>query len=184
MGEVPPATFHKREAARFLRLAELSKDSLLKQKLGRIAARHHRISIQLEDSESGTLTQDNSWRKAGERPLESYRLYFVEGGHFAAVHDFEAETDVAALAVAYTLQDACSDFYEHFELWQGRRIIARSADRRGPKRLPHLDEIAARMQEQVLQTEESLLASRQAVAASRRLLNSTMRLRQEIARRR
>jgi hypothetical protein len=184
MGEVPPGTFHRREAARFLRLAELSRDSSLRHKLSKIAARHQRIALQLDNGEAAKPVQDDGWRQGDERVMESYRLYFVESGHFAAAHDFEAETDVTALAVAYALQEACSDFYEHFELWQGSRIIARSADRRGPKRLPHLDEITAQMQERVLQTEETLLESRQAIAASRKLLMSAARLRDEIARRR
>jgi hypothetical protein len=184
MGEVPPGTFHRREAARFLRLAELSRDTSLKQKLSKIADRHRRIALQLEDTQGSGPITENGWRPEPEHTLESYRLYFVEAGHFAAVHDFEAETDVAALAVAYAIQEACSDLYEHFELWQGSRIIARSADRRGPKRLPHLDDITAQMQDRVLQTEQALLESRQAIAASRRLLTATMRLRDEIARRR
>jgi hypothetical protein len=179
MGEVPPGSFHRREAARFFRLAELTRDPSLKQKLGKIATRHDRIALQLQAAEAAAPVQGN-----GERTVESYRLYFIEAGHFAATHDFEAETDVAALAVAYALQEACSDFYNHFELWQGSRVIARSADRRGPKRLPHLAEITAQMQERVLQTEEILLQSREAIAGSRKLLASTAELRAELTRRR
>src|SRR5215469_11755658 len=100
MGEVPPGSFHRREAARFLRLAELTRDPSLKQKLRRIAASHERIALQLQAAEAAIPAQGN-----GQRVVESYRLFFIEVGHFAATHDFEAETDVAALAVAYSLQE-------------------------------------------------------------------------------
>jgi len=112
-----------------------------------------------------------------------YRIYFLFGGHFVAAHDFLAESDHAALALAYALQDACSDGYDDFELWQGARLIAGNAVSRRPQRTAHTSDVTTRMQEDLLATEEALLSSRRAIAQSRKLLQSTERLREEIGRR-
>jgi hypothetical protein len=112
-----------------------------------------------------------------------YRIYFLFGGHFVAAHDFLAQGDNAALALAYALQDACSDGYDDFELWQGGRLIAGNAVSRRRQHTPHTSDVTARMQEDLLATEEALLSSRRAIAQSRKLLQSIERLRHEIGRR-
>jgi hypothetical protein len=149
----------------------------MKQKLSRIAALHERVAAEI-DTANGV--GNGRTHKVGEHGLGLYQLHFLFGSAFIATHPFEAETDIAALAMAYTLKEACSDLADRFELWQGSRVIARSADQRGPKHLPHLTEITARMQERVLQTEEMLLESRQAIAGSRELLLATQRLRSSL----
>jgi hypothetical protein len=181
VGKVPPVPFHRREAARFARLAERSSEPSLKQKLGRISALHERVALEIEMIGGASSVGKGGAQKVGEGRPESYRIHFLHGRRSIATHDFEAESDIVALAVAYSLQDACSDFSDHFELWQGSRVIARSADLRGPKRLPHLQEIVAQMQADVLQMEELLLASRQSIAESRKLLLATERLRSKLS---
>jgi hypothetical protein len=84
--------------------------------------------------------------------------------------------------VAYALLESSSDLYRNFELYRGLRVIARSADRRGPKLLPHIHYVADQIQDRVLQNEETLLQSRQAIAESHRLLAATAQLREKICR--
>jgi hypothetical protein len=173
MDEVPPKDLHRREAVRYARLAELTDEPSLKQKLNRIAALHERVAIEL-----GVVEGIRRSQQTGER--EPYRLYFHHGKDRIAIHAFEAETDIAALALAYALQEACSDLCDRFELWRGLRIIARSADRRGTKRLPHLEEIAAQMQATVLEQQRQLLRSRQVISKSRKLLVAMEQLRSKL----
>jgi hypothetical protein len=115
--------------------------------------------------------------------MGTYSILFVQPGKLASTHHFEAVTDIEALVVAYTLLEASSDLYDHFELWRGSRVIARSADRHGPKLLPHMHDIARQIQDQMLQHEETLLQSRQPIAESRKLLAATAQLRQKISQR-
>jgi hypothetical protein len=180
MGETSAEAFHRREAERFRRLAELSADASLQRGLARIAAWHDQLAVNARGQDLVDGRHDN-----GRPTPKTYRLDFIGMDGIAVTHAFEAETDIEALAAAYSLLDACSDLYRHFHLWQGSRVLARSADRRGPKLLPHLDlqHISAQMQDRVLQTEEALLQSRQAIAESRKLLTATAKLREKIGRR-
>jgi hypothetical protein len=177
MGDVPPAAFHRREAARYFRLAELSHESAVKQQLARIAGLHMRFSAEIEATARAGNEPNGSRPNLAGRAQHPYRLLLLGCGQVGAVHDFQADTDIAALALAIDLSDACSDLYDRFELWQDLRLICRSADGRGPKRPPHFREITAQMQESVLQSQETLLRSCHAIAQSRKLLIATERLR-------
>jgi hypothetical protein len=180
MGETSDEAFHRKEAERFRRLAELSASTSLQRELTSIVARHDRLALK-----AASQDRVDGWGGSGRPMPKTYRLHFVGPGTVAVTHEFEAETDIEALANAYSLLDACSDLYQHFHLWQDLRVIARSTDRRGPKFLPHLDLnlVSAQMQDRVLQTEEALLQSRQAIAETRKLLSATAELREKITRR-
>jgi len=143
--------------------------------LDTIAARHDRLALEAKDQQRA-----DGWRGSGKHTLQTYSILFIQPEKLATTHAFEAETDIEALVLAYTLLEASSDLYDRFELCRCSRVIARSADRRGPKLLPHIHYIAERIQNQVLQHEETLLQSRQAIAESRKLLAATAKLREKI----
>jgi hypothetical protein len=121
---------------------------------------------------------------APEAARLSYRLYLIDGGHFAAAHHFDIASDEAALAVADAVYEACSESFQGFELWQGPRLIAGNAQIGEPSRAGGAAGISARAQDCVLEIEESLLFSRRALAESRKLLASTEKLRTQVRRER
>jgi hypothetical protein len=164
------------EAWRCLKEARATPDRALGRKL---AARALELA-QLAEALSYLPPSDGS-NVAGQ--VAAHRIYFMFGGHFVAVQDFFAESDEGALTLAYALQEACSDGYDDFELWQGARLIAGNAVSRRPQPVQRPEQITARMQDDLLTTEETLLNSRRAIAHSRKLLESTERLREEIGRR-
>jgi hypothetical protein len=55
-------------------------------------------------------SQENS--SVPEAARLTYRLYLIEGGHFAAARHFDIATDDAALAVARAVYDACSELFQ------------------------------------------------------------------------
>jgi hypothetical protein len=103
--------------------------------------------------------------------LGRYRLYFLgKKGDFQNVEDFSAESDDQALLIAESLNDAVSDVYPGYELWQGARRIFRhpaSAVHAVPAS-PAV--IAIDIQAEVLRCEETLRTSGAAFARSRKLL--------------
>jgi hypothetical protein len=160
-----------------LRLAELTTDIHLRQILTGAAQIHGRIARDLDRPTGPARTSNSGSPQDGGGLIKPYRMYFLDKGVLIAMHEFNAETDIAALAVAFAIHDASSDDHRHFELWHGARVLARSADRRGPKRSPRLEAIALQRQDQLLEIEEVLLDSNQALASSRRFLAATELLR-------
>src|SRR5262245_23843236 len=107
----------------------------------------------------------------------TYTLYLLANGHFSDARHFVAGSDEAALAVAYAVQDACSDMFGGFELWQRTRRIKGTA---WPRPQPLAADVAAEAQMQVVELEESLLASRHCLAESRKLIEATDELRKRL----
>jgi hypothetical protein len=180
MREVPEHVRHRVEAERLRRLADLSLDQTLAQMLVRLAEQHRKIAEQLEASREDRTSHGRPSRSGGGQSGERvYQLLLMKRGHPDLLQTVEAETDIAALQVAYFVHDACSDVHAEFELWQGARLIARTRDGRGVKRrpMPRLEQLNSKMQERLVRIEEALLNSRHAVAESPRLLEATARLR-------
>jgi hypothetical protein len=123
-------------------------------------------------------------RRSGAMPPDftrsSYTLYLIAGGHFADARHFTVGSDEAAMAVAYAVQDACSEFYQDFELWQGSRRVVGHVQRGDQRRPDGAAEIAAAAQQQVVEIEESLISSRRCLAESSRLLAATEQLRNRL----
>jgi hypothetical protein len=109
----------------------------------------------------------------------SYTLYLVADGHFSDARHFVVGSDEAALAVACAVQDACSDSFQSFEVWQRSRQIVPKAWPR-PEPLP--PEVATESQARALELEESLLSSRRALAESRKLVRAIDELRNKFRR--
>ncbi|HUB95938.1 MAG TPA: hypothetical protein VL993_08480, partial [Stellaceae bacterium] len=55
--------------------------------------------------------------------MGGYRLYFRRLDAIIGRHDFVAEDDIFALAVAAQVWRACSDLADAFELWTGERRV-------------------------------------------------------------
>lgn len=166
MGEAPVKDRHQREAERFQRLSELAVEPLLRQKLARIAELHRRISEQLDAIET---SRDQRPAPRARRLVSSdrtgrYELRFLNGREPLFAHEIRAESDIVALRIAFALQDACSDIYQNFELWQGPRRIAKSSDARGVRRPSQPPIITPAMQEVILETMEALLNSSAVIA--------------------
>jgi hypothetical protein len=107
----------------------------------------------------------------------SYTLYLVTDGRFSDARNFVAGSDEAALAVACAVQDACSDLFQSFELWQrSRQIVGKAWPRPEPLRA----DVAEESQARVLELEESLLSSRRALAESEKLIRATDELRNKL----
>ena len=99
--------------------------------------------------------------------MAAYRIYFTTPlGSILGRHDFDADDDAAAIRVARTLFDACSDSCAALDLWQGTRRI----------RVPHphrslgLADLSEDLQEIAVKTEEMIVRSEWAIAGSRRLI--------------
>jgi hypothetical protein len=100
-----------------------------------------------------------------------YRVYFRNQHKFIIGRDdFLAFDDDDAMVIAKTLADACSDLCTDFELWQGAQRVDTS------QTIPNANEIAARIQDIVLERELVLRNTEWVVADSRRLLEMTERL--------
>ena len=104
--------------------------------------------------------------------MNPYRLYFRnEYSFIIGRDDFPASDDEDALVIARTLADACSDLCTGFELWQSaRRVDTPNVT------IPTADDIAARVQDMVLERELVLRDSKWVVAESKRLVKETERL--------
>jgi len=180
MGEVGEEARHRREAERFRRLADLSVNPALKSVLIDIAGLHRRIADQLIAYRSAE-GQDSALNPAGtgteSQGRRIYQLRLIERSGAALLNIVEADSDITALRIAYVVQDACSDVYTDFELWQESRFIARGSDGRGAGRRQEILAVTSIMQDSVLRTEELLLNSGRAIASSRKLLEATQRLR-------
>ena len=97
-----------------------------------------------------------------------YRIYFRNRhGFVIGRDDFPADDDAHAIVIARMLADACSDLCSTFELWHSVRRVDASAS---SQIISTADEIAARVQNLVLERELVLRDSRWAVAESARLL--------------
>ena len=81
------------------------------------------------------------------------------------------------MAVAYAVQDACSDVFGGFELWQRTRRVTGKA---WPRPQPLAADIVGEAQMQAIEVEESLLASRHCLAESRKLIRATDELREKL----
>jgi hypothetical protein len=106
--------------------------------------------------------------------LATYRIYFIDDrqntvGH----HDFNSPGDAAAMAVAATLADACSDLCRDFELWYELRRVDTSRAAVATQ-LSLTEQLQALMtaheQASMIAHEETIRDSRQAIAKSKRLL--------------
>jgi hypothetical protein len=102
-----------------------------------------------------------------------YRIYFRNQHAFIIGRDdFVAVDDEDAMVIAGTLADACSGLCTDFELWQSARRIDAS---RGQTIL-NAHEIAARVQNIVIERELVLRDSQWVIAESARLLKESERL--------
>src|SRR5262249_16458378 len=108
MGEIPSGAWHRREASRFARLAEFAEEPI-KQKLSRMAALHERVAAEVETANAFSSVPNGRTHKVGEHGPGLYRIDFYARGDFIATQPFEADTDIAALALAYAVKEACSD---------------------------------------------------------------------------
>src|SRR3954447_5173699 len=103
---------------------------------------------------------------APEAARLSYRLYLIDGGHFAAARHFDIASDEAALAVAYAVYAASSESFQGFELWHGSRVISTDSQVTWPTPPGGPAGVFPTAQECVVELEESLLFSRRALAES------------------
>ena len=103
-----------------------------------------------------------------------YRIYFRNQHGFAIGRDdFRVGDDEHAIVIARMLADACSDLCSTVELWQSARRVDASA---ASQIISTADEIAARVQNVVLERELVLRDSRWVVAESARLLEHIRRV--------
>jgi hypothetical protein len=182
MGEVHPIAYHRREGERLLRLAELTTDVHLKLMLTRAGELHCKIARDLDRLNGFAERGDSDSRRNGGNQTLAYRLHFLDQKELIAVHEFDADSDIAALTIAFAIHDASSDVHQHFELWQDRRVLMRSADRRGARRPRNLENIAVKMHQRLLEVQEALLNGDDVFASSRRLRAATERLRKNLPR--
>jgi hypothetical protein len=174
MGEMPEWVRHQRESERFRRLCAIASDPAVKSRFAEIALVHARMADRMR-----ALSKYSGYGApagAAQRGTE-YRLQLFDGRQLGPSLAIEADMDSDALRIAWLVQEAASDIYTAFELWQEERCIANSRDRRGAKRPANLADISASTQLRVLKIEEMLLASRAAIAESRKLLDATAKLR-------
>ena len=105
--------------------------------------------------------------------MPTYRVYFRNQHKFIIGRDdFVAADDEDAAVIAVRLADACSDMCTGFELWQS----ARRLDTSPAQTIPNANEIAARVQNIVLERALVLRDSKWVIAESTRLLEATRRL--------
>jgi hypothetical protein len=109
----------------------------------------------------------------GCRAVPLYRVYLKNRHAFIIGRDdFLAVDDKDATVIAKTLADACSDLCTGIELRQGARRVDTSPE----QLIPDADEIAARVQNSVLERLLVLRDSQWVIAESGRLLKETQRL--------
>jgi hypothetical protein len=182
MGEAHPADYHRREGERLLRLAELTRDIHLKLMLTRVGELHCKIARDLDRLNGFGERENADSQHNGQHPTIPYRLHFLDQKELIAIQEFDADSDIAALAVAFAIHDASSDVHQHFELWRGTRALARSADRRGARRPRNLENITVKMHQRLLEVQKALLNGDGVFASSRRLMAATERLHQNVPR--
>src|SRR5690348_13191155 len=104
--------------------------------------------------------------------MNTYRIYFRNQHAFIVGRDdFVAVDDEDAMVIGGKLVEACSDLCTGFEIWQSTRRL----DTPG-QTMPDANEIAARVQDIVLERELALRDSKWVIAESARLLKETERL--------
>jgi len=113
--------------------------------------------------------------------MAQYRLYFFgKSGHIAASHDFGADSDDTAIAVAIALGGASMNDCNGIEMWRGTECIYPLVVPATPE--PEKVAISTQIQTLLLDTEERLQRSHWRIAESRRLAERVDRLRAEIVR--
>jgi hypothetical protein len=113
-----------------------------------------------------------------------YRLYFLGlTGDIRNADEFYTDNDDQALFIADGLNDAVSDLYAGWELWQDTRRVFRFASSAMPRPPLSQTAITLKMQADLLKREEILQASRTAFARSQRLLERMREVRQIVGQR-
>ena len=107
--------------------------------------------------------------------MADYRMYFLVANRIRAREDFEADNDIDAIGVAQVLGDACSDYCDAFELWQGKRKV----DPAHGFQPVSLADLTQAHQQLVVETEETILKSEWTIAQSKRLIERMERLKQD-----
>ena len=123
-----------------------------------------------------------------EVSMADYRLFFLgSDGAIEARHDFSAPDDRAALQIMAVIAQASDDSHHGVMLWQGTRRIGEAGDTgpaasdtrpAGDGRMAAAD-LAAAVQDYVVECEETLLNSHWRLAKSLKLLEATNELRRE-----
>jgi hypothetical protein len=138
----------------------------------RHCGREDRLSGRIKsdaDLTEGCYSRPKLWGRA----VPLYRVYFRNQHAFIIGRDdFLAVDDADATVIAKTLADACSDLCTGIELRQGARRVDTSPE----QLIPDADEIAARVQNIVLERLLVLRESQWVIAESGRLLKETQRL--------
>ena len=99
-----------------------------------------------------------------------YCIYlYGTSGSMLGRHEFQAENDRSAMAVAEQLWDACSDVSASFELWDGLRRVDADFSRM-PCPSVSAEHIMMASQVSLVEHEETLRSSFWALARSERLL--------------
>jgi hypothetical protein len=104
--------------------------------------------------------------------MSKYHLHLKNEDENVAMIEVEASNNTHAAAIATAVFQACTDACDGFEIRRDAYWIA-GMSKRGLRRELILEELAAQVQEQVVQVEEALLESRTKVAQSRQLLDRT-----------
>ena len=102
----------------------------------------------------------------------SYRIYFRGSGVIVGRDDFKAADDGAALLIACTLRDACSDVCDRFELWNGIRRVDWRLNSAATSARPN--NVSA--EEIVVEREMAIRDSAWQIARSKRLLDQVQHL--------
>jgi hypothetical protein len=99
-----------------------------------------------------------------------YRMYVVDRlARFRWPHDFHADNDPDALALANALHYAFSDIPAGIELWQGARRILGAANKPIEALRVDWEQVSAQRQGVLLQMELALFNSGTMIARSRKL---------------
>jgi hypothetical protein len=110
--------------------------------------------------------------------MAGYRIYFLnESGGIEAADTIEVDSDSVAVTMADDLQEALSEAYAGYEVWQEVRQVAARRDRKAPRPPQCLAEVTERMQQSLLDREEYLRNSRLTLRESRKLLQRIEALR-------
>lgn len=113
--------------------------------------------------------------------MAEFRLYFCDSSdHIIARLEFRAGDDGAALAIAATIAEACTDRHCGYMLWQEKRLVYSSREA-GELQVRRFSRAAITIdrQDEIVRLEEGLLNSHWCIARSVRLLEATTRLRAE-----
>ena|SRR5438876_1211278 len=104
--------------------------------------------------------------------MATYRIFFRNSSGIVGRHDFIADDDEAAVAMAEVLCDACSDRCDSFGLWTSDHCIAEQR----PRPLT-VDAIVENRQAAVIVHEEAVQRSQWSISSSERLLAHIAELR-------